>query len=598
MKLGLLNTLTDGRGGGINPDGLSLDLQFAADKTFSKPSSLAAGETAITSRRGPSATFLRSTAATEVGPDGLIRYAPENLIPQSQDFSSATWLKKDGVTAGSTVADPFGGNSAFTLIFSSAPYSRIEQNISSAIRSGDVATVSVYLRADSNTTIFTRLAAEPDATFNVTTSWQRFSYTGIVSPVGLYPQLNNAYSGAKTIYAYGFQVERHTSARAYIPTTTAAVYGPRFDHDPVTLACKGLLIEEGRTNLVFTSGFINPNSGWLFGNVTEAVSGTGPDGNNAYRISEDASTTNHFFGNTGGSSPYVGATPVVSGTNYTGSVFVKKVAGSVDWVQLTYGGAGFGVQFANFNISNGTVGNYANLTSGTVPRIQEFPNGWYRISMTATAISTVSTINVCLAFINNTDFNGRLPSYLGTTSNQVLASLFQFEAGSFPTSYIPTTTGTLARGADVCSITTAGWSNAGNDTMVAEYFVRNFLPGAIVLEGSPAISWMSVSFLAVNQQRNLYRHGGASNRVDAVSGTDSVSLTSINKTALTSGEQIALNGSLSQTLLGDPTQADISTSLSIGSRGNGASVFLNGHIAAIRYYRKRLPNAKLVQLTT
>jgi hypothetical protein len=37
-------------GRGINPDGLSLDLQFAADKTFSKPSSLAAGETAITSR--------------------------------------------------------------------------------------------------------------------------------------------------------------------------------------------------------------------------------------------------------------------------------------------------------------------------------------------------------------------------------------------------------------------------------------------------------------------------------------------------------------------------------------------------------------------
>jgi hypothetical protein len=173
----------------------------------------------------------------------------------------------------------------------------------------------------------------------------------------------------------------------------------------------------------------------------------------------------------------------------------------------------------------------------------------------------------------------------------------QVEAGSFPTSYIPTTTGSVVRSADVCSITTAGWSNAGNDTMVAEYFVRNFLSGSIVLEGSPAVSWMSISFLAVNQQRNIYRHGGTSNRVDAVSGTDSVSLTSINKIALTSGEQIALNGSLSQTLFGDPSQADISTSLSIGSRGNGASVFLNGHIAAIRYYKKRLPNAKLQALT-
>lgn len=33
----------------------------------------------------------------------------------------------------------------------------------------------------------------------------------------------------------------------------AANNEPRFDHDPVTLACRGLLIEEGRTNLVFPS---------------------------------------------------------------------------------------------------------------------------------------------------------------------------------------------------------------------------------------------------------------------------------------------------------------------------------------------------------
>jgi hypothetical protein len=211
-------------------------------------------------------------------------------------------------------------------------------------------------------------------------------------------------------------------------------------------------------------------------------------------------------------------------------------------------------------------------------------DGWFLVSVIYTPTGATGAKNIVFELY-------------GVVGDTVSFDTPQIEAGSFPTSYIPTTTGTLARSADACSITTANWSNAGNDTMVAEYFVRNFLSGSIVLEGSPAISWMSVSFLAVNQQRNLYRHGGTINRVDAVSGTDSVSLTSINKTALTSGEQIALNGSLSQTLFGDPTQADISTSLSIGSRGNGASAFLNGHIAAIRYYKKRLPNAKLAQLT-
>jgi hypothetical protein len=383
---------------------------------------------------------------------------------------------------------------------------------------------------------------------------------------------------------------------------TAAINTPRFDHDPVTLVCRGLLIEEGRTNLSLQSGVIVSNSGWATLDVIAAVSGTGLDDNNAYKISEAASTNIHALVNLGGTGA-AAATSVVSGTNYTGSVFVKKVTGSVDWVQLTFGSVGFGVsQFANFNISNGTIGNSAGLTAGTVPRIEEFSNGWYRISMTAPATATTSsTGNVILAFTNNTDTITRAPSYLGSTSNEVLTSLFQFEAGSFPTSYIPTTTGSVVRSADVCSITTAGWSNAGNDTMVAEYFIRNlsnFLSGSVVLEGGPAISWMSVSFTGVNQQRNLYRHGGTINRVDAVSGTDSVSLTSINKTALTSGEQIALNGSLSQTLLGDPTQSDISTILNIGRRSAfGGANYLNGHIAAIRYYKKRLPNAKLAQLT-
>jgi hypothetical protein len=35
----------------------------------------------------------------------------------------------------------------------------------------------------------------------------------------------------------------------------------------------------------------------------------------------------------------------------------------------------------------------------------------------------------------------------------------------------------------------------------------------------------------------------------------------------------------------------------IGSKGHNSSEYLNGHIAAIRYYKKRLPNAKLAQLT-
>jgi hypothetical protein len=378
---------------------------------------------------------------------------------------------------------------------------------------------------------------------------------------------------------------------------SAAINEARFDHDPVTLACKGLLIEEARTNLSLQSGVIVAGVGWIAANTTSAVNGTGPDGNPAYQITETSANLQHGAVNTGSNAGTSG-TSVVSGTNYTGSIFVKKVLGSVDWVQLTFGFAGFGsVLFANFNIGNGTIGNYTGLTSGTVPRIEQFPNGWYRISITAPATTTTNTFNTILAFTNNTDSITRFPSYLGSTSNEVLTSLWQLETGLFPTSYIPTTTAALTRSADVCSVTTAGWSNAGNDTMLAEYFDSTVTSGAVIVEGSPAISWMSLSFSSNRRQRNIYRHGGTSTRFDATTANNSVSLININKTALTSGEQLALNGSLTQTVASDPPQADISTSLSIGSRGNGASNFFNGHIARIKYFRKRLANAKLQTLT-
>ena len=361
---------------------------------------------------------------------------------------------------------------------------------------------------------------------------------------------------------------------------TAAINAPRFDHDPVTLACKGLLIEEGRTNSVADSNSFN---NWLNLNSTVATSSVvTPEGTaNAWKVAEDSILNIHTVSR---------AFTAVSGTTYTASVWLKPAENGFAFVGLA--GGGFVSTFISVNLSTGAVSTALGTPIGASS--VSHSNGWWRVSFSLAATASLSSI---IAIRLSRDGNWANSSYLGNGVNGMYVYGAQVEAGSFPTSYIPTTTGSVVRSADVCSITTAGWSNAGNDTMVAEYFVRNFLSGSVVLEGSPAVSWMSVSFLAVNQQRNLYRHGGTSNRVDAVSGTDSVSLTSINKTALTSGEQIALNGSLSQTLFGDPSQADISTSLSIGSRGNGASFFLNGHIAALRYYKKRLPNAKLQALT-
>jgi hypothetical protein len=256
------------------------------------------------------------------------------------------------------------------------------------------------------------------------------------------------------------------------------------------------------------------------------------------------------------------------------------------------------LQFPFFDFNNPTV---VQIPSGTLvgtinsTGVEAYPNGWYRVSITFTTAAT--PINVQAGVYIATS-NGTLPAASTAGLNAYIWGI-QAELGAFPTSYIPTTSAALTRSADVCSVTTTGWSNAGNDTMVAEYFVRQHISNAIILEGGPLISWLTLSASATSLvNRILYRHGGTATRFDA-NPTENYSLANINKLALTSGEQLCLNGSLGQTVLSDPGQLDISTILSIGRRSDfGGANYLNGHIAAVRYFRKRLPNAKLQALTT
>ena len=353
---------------------------------------------------------------------------------------------------------------------------------------------------------------------------------------------------------------------------SSSINNARFDHDPVTLASKGLLIEESRTNLTIQSqefdnaAYSKAAIGVAAATIT-ANNDTAPDGTLTADLVNFSATTaidqqGQLFRN---------VVTATAGQNITLSIYMRVPSGTATvFIGLTELSPLTGQSVA------------CNVTTT-----------WQRFSITRTALATTSMF---------LQIGPVTSAFMGQPAVQPAASVLlwgaQFEVGAFPTSYIPTTTVALTRSADACSVTTAGWSNAGNDTMLAEYFVSTATSGAIIVEGSPAISWMSLSFSSTNRQRNIYRHGGTSTRFDATTANNSVSLININKVALTSGEQLALNGSLTQTVASEPPQTDISTSLSIGSRGNGSSVFLNGHIARIKYFRKRLPNAKLQTITT
>ena len=241
---------------------------------------------------------------------------------------------------------------------------------------------------------------------------------------------------------------------------TAATNVPRIDFDPVTRLCRGLLIEEQRQNLAIRSEEFD-NAAWAKTAITVSSNQTtSPDGTvNADLVSETtANSSRQILANT--------LPAVTSGTIYTLSIFLKKGIGATapDWIALGFVVGGFGTVRTAFNVSTGQFG----VTTGTfTSAVTQYQNGWWRVSMSAPANASSAAGSLVLYLTNNTN-TITPPTYTGQTTSDVFVWGAQFEAGSFATSYIPTTTTSLLRSADVCSITGAaftGFWNAAEGTI-------------------------------------------------------------------------------------------------------------------------------------
>jgi len=225
--------------------------------------------------------------------------------------------------------------------------------------------------------------------------------------------------------------------------TAASNDQPRFDYDPVTLVCKGLLIEESRQNRVIQSEDLATT--WTLSGVTiDSDQEISPiSGQNADLIKENSANTAHAL---------VQTISVVSGTVYTYSAFVKK--GGRDYVVLT-NTAGAGSMTACQVAFNLVTGALHSSTGATSTFIQDFNNGWYRVGYTAPA--ALSNGNPSWRIYLSND--GTINVYQGNGTDGVFAIGIQLEVGTFATSYIPTTTTALTRNADVATITGTNFSD-------------------------------------------------------------------------------------------------------------------------------------------
>ena len=95
----------------------------------------------------------------------------------------------------------------------------------------------------------------------VTGTWTRFSTTLTPTAGTKTPGIRLVTSG-DAVYAWGAQLSDSGSLDPYVPVygaavTSAAYYGPRRDFDGATLACKGLLVEQSKTNLLLNSATLS-----------------------------------------------------------------------------------------------------------------------------------------------------------------------------------------------------------------------------------------------------------------------------------------------------------------------------------------------------
>ena len=204
---------------------------------------------------------------------------------------------------------------------------------------------------------------------------------------------------------------------------------------------RGLLLEsEARTNLItYSEDFTNV--AWAATSSTVTLDVTGPDGqaNSAATLLPSSGSAYHFVRYSTGS----------ISTTYTLSVFAK--ANGYDFLIIgdnLASGAG-NQRIAFFDLSNGSVGTIDDNSTGNVlsTTIEDVGNGWYRCSVTYVASSALHDIGV-------SDSDGAR-SFTANGTSSILIYGAQLEAGSTPSSYMPTNGATFTRDAETLTVAAA-----------------------------------------------------------------------------------------------------------------------------------------------
>jgi hypothetical protein len=546
--------------------------------------------------------FTRASNGTRVNSAGLVEVVAWNLVEQSETIGVSPWVSANVTITTNATTAPNGTSTAEKITENTSNgYHQVYQEIfASGSVVGQDYTFSCYAKASERTKISLALQTPSVsvATFDlingtasitdgsgtagvaiqsVGNGWYRCSIYRLNTTTGyIYGnlQMNNGtvtvYTGDGTsgVFVYGAQLNIGATTKPYFPTTDR-LNVPRLTYQNGGGGCPSLLLEKQSTNeLSYSEQFDNADWSVKDNLSVTANATTSPDGTqNADKLVEDSSNSNHRVYR------------AIDGTSKMFSFFAKPSGRS--WVLVLCNNGN-----TWFDIGNGQLGTVASTSTATIENVG---NGWYRCAVYNTHASFGALIGLTTG--NN------VTSYQGDGTSGAFVWGAQMEASSYPTSYIPTTSSSATRVADVCTKTGIGALIGGTSGTV--FFDIKTNP---VLTSANYKQFFYYTNSSANQGY-MYLNSGNGIITNPPFGNLSSSITlSPNtryKIALTYANNdfaLYVNG-VSVATASSGTPLNFENLLSLGNY-QGASEFNEFVFNQYTHFKSRLTNAELASLTT
>lgn len=545
-------------------------------------------------------TWSRNSGGTRTNKEGYIENVPYNLVSWSEQFEDAVWSKINSTISANSAISPSGNLNADSLIDNSTNSIHVCGNDGGG---AGVYTFSFYAKANtinrvglltgatvnntlastaqvfdlSNGTVVNTISGVTATITNVGNGWYRCSTTLTALAGGTYfitcikTGTNIGYIGSgESLYLYGAQLVEGSVAKDYMPTTTRLNI-PRVDY-PVLGGCPSLLVEPQRTNLLLRSEEFE-DAVWTKTNVTvSSNTATSPSGlMNADSLTANTVNNYHYAEQ---------IMSVVNSSNYTFSIYLKS--NGYNFVLInTPSGSSSGNSGPIINLSTGLIiGTYGTTNYGA--QLTNVGNGWYKLSMTILTNSTSLGIHI------NQFPTSTVATFTGNGTSGISVWGAQLEAGTYPTSYIPTIASTVTRVADVASKTgISSLIGQTEGTLFLDFVYSGLTDTHMIINDASFSSYIYFNSPNANQIWGHIQTSGVQFSMSAIAGRYKCAL------AYKSGSSVMyVNG------------VQVGTSSGTFSLSGSISV-LNftfstpkNNINTSALFKTRLTNTELVQLTT